>query len=126
MAETFLERFAQVETAANAPATPVGGYFRTGVIMDFDHAAYTATVQVGSTSYENVQCLQQIREDLLTVGRLAFVMLAVIGASESALVVGTFGERPPRDPLFGVIEGHGHRIGVPGDGKPISQGDIVP
>lgn len=122
---SILERIHGIEQAATQPSAAVGGFLRQGVLVAFDHATYTAAVQIGSEMYTGLACLQNIREDLLTPGCTVLVMLSVIGLSDGAVLIGTVGGRPPRDPLMDVIEGHGHRIGVPGDGKPIRQEDIV-
>lgn len=123
--ETFLTRVRGIERTANAPSSPVGGYFRYGVITAFDPELWQATIQIGTQIYTGVACSQQIREDLLTVGRSVCVMLSIIGTSQDALVIHTFGGRPPMDPAMDNVRGHKHRLGVAGDGAPISSEDIV-
>lgn len=124
MAE-FLDRVRAIETAASAAATPIGGFWRYGVIMSVDHENWQVAVRIGSDDYLTVNVAQHVREDLLAINVLVLVFIPILNNCQGALVMATYGARPPMDPRFDNVRGHGHKEGVAGDGAPIRSEDIV-
>jgi hypothetical protein len=94
------------------------------VIIAVNTEQWTADVQVLDHLYEGVQVSHLIREDLLTVGRNCQVAIVVLGDSTDALVMCTFGGRPPSDPSLDPEYGHRHR-GLAYDGPRLSHAELV-
>lgn len=122
----LLQTIADSERATTAANVGAGGFIRKGTLLSFDHASWKAVVQIGSLFYIFVDVDQSIREDLLVVGALCVVLVENLGYGDGAVIISTYGARPAPRGDMDTIKGHSHRPGVPGDGAPVSHGDLLP